>query len=160
MTDTGKVTLDKLWNYKEEFSEAPDTFKDQIELFKNELSAQKLSEKTVRKHIQNVDFYLHDFGVYYEHISELSDGCYEIDFYFGDWYIDKCAWASKSDCRSQAASIKKFYKVMLDRGLVEKKDYQYLVDTIKENRDEWIETIERYDDWLMEDGDGFFDWIG
>ena len=103
-------------------------------------------------------FYLHDFGVNYEQIHELKDGCYVISYYLGDWYIDKCAWASKSDCKSQAASIKKFYKCMLNHGLIGKEDYQYLVNEIKENQEEWLETIERYDDWLMGDSDDDFDW--
>lgn len=158
MEDTDKIIRDILWDDEDDFPESPDNFKEQIELFKKDLATQKLSEKTAKKHAENVDFYLHDFGVNYEHILELKDGCYAISYYLGDWYIDKCAWASKSDCKSQAASIKKFYKFMLDRGLVEKADYQHLVDEIKENQDEWLETIERYDNWLMGDGDDDFDW--
>ncbi len=48
---------------------------------------------------------------------------------------------------------------MLDHGLVGKVDYQYLVNEIKENREEWLETIERYNNWLMGDGDDDFDWF-
>lgn len=140
--------------------ESPDTFKEQIELFKNSLASQKLSEKTARKHVENIDFYLHDFGVNYEEIKELKDGCYAINYYLGDWYIDKCAWASKSDCKNQAASIKKFYKYMLECGLIEKEDYQHLVSEIKENQEEWLDTIERYNDWVMSDDDDDFDWYG
>lgn len=158
MEDTDKIIRDIIWDDEDDFPESPDNFKEQIELFKKELATQKLSEKTAMKRVENVDFYLHDFGVNYEQILELKDGCYAISYYLGDWYINKCAWASKSDCKSQAASIKKFYKFMMDCGLVEKGDYQHLVSEIKENQEEWLETIERYDEWLMDDGDDDFDW--
>jgi len=158
MEDTDKIIRDILWDDEDDFLETPDTFKEQIELFRKDLKTQKLSEKTIRKHVENVDFYLHEFGVNHGHVQELKDGCYTIGFYFGGWYIYKCAWASKTDCKSQASSIKKFYKCMLEHGLIQKEDYQNLANSIKENQEVWIDTIERYDEWLMGDGDDDFDW--
>ena len=38
---------------------------------------------------------------------------------------------------------------MLEHNLVKNEDYQHLVNSIKENLEEWMETIERYDAWLM-----------
>lgn len=141
-----------------DFLESSDCFREQIELFKKDLAAQKLSERTAKKHVENVDFYLHAFGVNYDQIHELKDGCYAIGFYLGDWYIDKCAWACKSDCKSQSVGIKKFYKCMLNHALVSKEDYQYLVNEINGNLEKWLDTIESYENWMMGNDDGDYDW--
>ena len=160
MDDVDKIIKDILNDDDDDCQGTPDKFKVQLELFEKELNSQKLSKKTINKHVTNVAFYLHDFGVYGEHINELKDGCYEINYYLGDWYIEKCTWASKSDCKDQIAGIKKFYKCMLDLGQIEEKHYQFLLDMIKEYKEEWFDTLESYDDWLMgEDNDDGFNWF-
>lgn len=109
-----KTLQDILWDEEDDFPESPDLYKEQLDLFEKELRAAKLAEKTINKHLGNVFFYLNVFGADYEMIDNLKDGCYKIDEYLGDWYVDKCFYASKSDCKSQSASIKKFYKCMAD----------------------------------------------
>lgn len=56
MEDTDKIIRDILWDDEDDFQEAPDNFKDQIEMFRKALAAQKLSEKTTKKHVENIDF--------------------------------------------------------------------------------------------------------
>lgn len=43
--------------------------------------------------------------------------------------------------------------------LVDREDYQALVMEIKDKQDEWIDLIERYNDWVMDDTDEDFDWF-
>ena len=62
-------------------------------------------------------------------------------------------WASKSSIKGNATSLKKFYTFLLEKGLIEKDDLQELKEIIKEKMDEWLATLERYDDPEIEDMD-------
>jgi site-specific recombinase XerD len=66
--------------------------------------------------------------------------------FLGYWFIKKAMWASKASIKSNAASLKKFYTYLYERGSIEKEDLASLKETIKEEMPEWIATLERYDD--------------
>ena len=51
-----------------------------------------------------------------------------------------------STVKSTAASIKKFYKSMVQRGYIDESDYRYLVETIREDIDQWMDDCEAYND--------------
>jgi hypothetical protein len=55
-------------------------------------------------------------------------------------------WASESSIRSNAASLKKFYEFMHQKGLVTKETLQDMRETIRDNMPEWLLTLKRYDD--------------
>jgi TPP-dependent pyruvate/acetoin dehydrogenase alpha subunit len=60
-------------------------------------------------------------------------------------------WASPSSIRGNAASIKKFYAFLQEKGLIDKEDLNDLEKEIKEDMPEWLATIARYDDPSVED---------
>ncbi len=118
--------------------------------FEKWLSDKKLSPKTIANHYDNVEFYIDEFLLYEEAI-DASDGVYEIDYFLGFWFIKKAMWASKSTIKSNATSIKKFYEFMLEKGNIDKEDYIELKEEIKNNMQEWLDTMDRYDDPEIED---------
>ena len=69
----------------------------------------------------------------------------------GFWFIKKAMWASKPSIKSNATSIKKFYEFMLEKGNIDKEDYIDLKEEIKNKMQEWLDTMDRYDDPEIED---------
>ncbi len=118
--------------------------------FEKWLSDKKLSPKTIARHCDNVNFYINEFLLYEEAI-DAKDGAYEIGYFLGYWFIKKALWASKSNIKSNATSIKKFYEFMLEKGVVDEDDYFELKEEIKDNMQEWLDTMDRYDDPEIED---------
>ena len=113
--------------------------------FGNWLEKSNLSDKTINKHVENVDFYINEF-LLYEDAIEAQDGVGSLDMYLGYWFIKKAMWASKAAIKSNAASLKKFYTFLYERGMVSKEDLDDLKETIKIEMPEWLDTVDRYDD--------------
>jgi len=116
-----------------------------LEQFDQWLSAKGLSEKTVRRHVENADFYINAF-LLYEDAIPAKDGASHISMFLGYWFIRKAMWASPRAIRENAASLKKFYTFMWEQGQIDRDELQDLKETIKEEMPEWVGTIERYDD--------------
>ena len=121
--------------------------------FEDWLKSSGLSDKTIRNHILNVDLYINDYLLYETPVLEAKDGVYsgDINMFLGYWFIKKAMWASKSSIKANAASLKKFYTFLLEKGLIEKDDLQELKETIKEEMSEWLATLDRYDDPSIDD---------
>ena len=118
--------------------------------FESWLKSSGLSEKTIRNHLSNIDFYINEY-LLYEDAVEAKDGVYSVSMFLGYWFIKKAMWASKSSIKSNATSLKKFYTFLLEKGLIESDDLKELKETIKEEMSEWLSTLERYDDPSIED---------
>ena len=121
-----------------------------LEGFETWLSTKKLSPKTVGKHSFNVDFYINDF-LLYEDTIKAEDGAGYVSMYLGYWFIRKAMWANQSSIKQNAASLKKFYQYMLEKGFIEQNDLDKLNLTIKEEMPEWLATVRRYDDPDIDD---------
>jgi hypothetical protein len=104
-----------------------------------------LADSTIRGHADNIDFYINEF-LLYEDALEPQEGIIEVSMFLGYWFIKKAMWASPASIKSNAASLKKFYTFLHQRGLVEKEDLEMLKATIKEEMPEWLATVDRYDD--------------
>ena len=116
-------------------------------IFESWLKNKGLTEKTTRKHIDNVEFFLIFFLCYYDPPTEAKDGWYEVDSFLGDFFIRKAMWSSPAQVKSNAASIKKFYACMLEEHhLIDKSEYKDLSETIKDELPNWVERSRRYDD--------------
>lgn len=118
--------------------------------FQEWLLNQGLSSKVVKKHIDNIDFYLNEY-LLYEDAVKAAEGAGRIDMYLSYWFIKKASWASPSLIRSSAASLKKFYTFMREKGLIGEEALKDVKDTIKENMSDWVATVDRYDDASITD---------
>ena len=120
--------------------------------FRDWLNGKSLSETTVQKHVDNIDFYVNEYLLYEDAIA-AADGCMDAGMFLGDWYIRKAAWTSEASIRGSAASLKKFYTFMQEKGLVQEEDVQELHKMIKVEMPEWLATLRRYDDPSIEDSE-------
>ncbi|CAK8722014.1 Phage integrase, N-terminal SAM-like domain [Candidatus Electrothrix laxa] len=114
------------------------------------LKASGLSKKTIKNHLGNIEFYVNEY-LLYEDAIEAKDGADDVGMFLGYWFIRKAMWASKSNIKSNAASLKKFYTFMHEKGLIEKEELTDLKQEIKEDMPEWLESLQRYDDPAIED---------
>ena len=118
--------------------------------FEKWLKSDGLSEKTIDRHVLNVDFYINDFLCYYD-AEDVRHGCYSVSQFLGSWFIKKAMWSSCTGIKSNAASFKKFYMYMLAVGVIEQEDYDFLCKTIKLELPEWLDNMKRFDAMLAEE---------
>lgn len=115
-----------------------------LDLFEKHLQEKGLTDKTIRNHYSNVEFYLNDFLCYYD-IQPMEEGCDCISEFLGNWFIRKTTWASCATIKSTASSIKKFYQYMLELDEIDTNDYKTLCVSIKDNLEGWLEGLRRWD---------------
>lgn len=118
--------------------------------FASWLQRSGLAENTISQHVDNIDFYINEFLLYEETI-EPQDGIFEVSMFLGYWFIKKAMWASESSIKRNAASLKKFYTFLHERGAVNSEDLDMLKEVIKEEMPEWVATLARYDDPSISD---------
>jgi hypothetical protein len=116
-----------------------------IDEFADWLASKGLSETTIRRHCDNIDFYVNEFLVY-EDAVRPEDGVHMVGMFLGYWFIRKAMWASKGSIKSNAASLKKFYGFMRENGRIQQEDLADIKERIKEDMPEWLATLARYDD--------------
>jgi len=116
-----------------------------LDEFGNWLRKSNLTDQTIGQHVENIDFYINEY-LLYDDAVEPQDGVHSVSMFLGYWFIKKAMWASESAIRSNAASLKKFYAFLHERGLVNKDDLDSLKETIKEEMPDWLATVARYDD--------------
>ncbi len=130
-------------NYEEKVHKIRKENAEYLQLFRDDLLKKGLTDKTIRKHINNIDFYINEFLNYYEP-TVMEEGCYKVDEFLGDWFIRKAMWSNKTTIKENSASIKKFYKCMLDHHYIDVEDYKEVCSIIKEMKDVWIMNVEDY----------------
>lgn len=131
--------------YERECNKIRQTNEELLTLFEEELQDSGLSAKTVRRHLSNAEFYINEY-LLREEPRPMEDGITELDMFLGFFFIRKCMWSTPGTIKSTAASIKKFYKCMLNHGKISKDDYAYLCDDIKENMEQWQTDCAVYND--------------
>lgn len=62
-------------------------------------------------------------------------------------------WASQASIRSNAASLKKFYSFMQEKGLIDNEALQDVRETIKYNMPDWLAKLRRFDDLSVDSED-------
>jgi len=126
--------------------------------FRGWLKRGGLGERTIDKHVNNISFFLNEY-LTYQDISEndqeitlcnAEDGIALVDDFLGYWFIKKAMWSDESSIKSNITSIKKFYSFMHTLKLISKDDLQSLNSEIKENKQEWIDQVNRYNDLDVE----------
>ncbi|MBT9149135.1 MAG: recombinase [Dehalococcoidia bacterium] len=142
--------MDDYEKYEEDCKEIRKANERLLNEFEVWLKSSGLSEKTINNHLSNIDFYLNEY-LLYEDAAEAKDGVDAVDMFLGYWFIKKAMWASQSSIKGNAASLKRFYTFMHEKGLIDKEDLIDLKQTIKENMPEWLATLRRFDDPSIED---------
>ena len=131
--DNEKVVRDKLRTKN----------KEQLMLFKQDLDSTTLKEATKNRHIQNVTTYLQLY-VSGRLAHEIDEDATDVSGYLGSFYIYDCMFSSVSGLKSNIVSIKKFYKSMLDHGIIDKEFYDEVMALFSEFKDSWIKSCRKY----------------
>ena len=77
--------------------------------------AESWTPKTVKKHVDNIDFFT-DYLVYYEPLRRLDEATDSDVFTFlSSWFPRKALWASTSNMKAYISSFKKFFKWMREK---------------------------------------------
>ncbi|MFK7984296.1 MAG: recombinase [Saprospiraceae bacterium] len=112
-----------------------------LEEFEFWLSKSGVGDKTINRHIGNVDFYINNYLLYSD-IVEAKDGALDIGGFLGDWFIRKVTWSSRANIKASAASFKKFYTFLLERGDISKEELKELKALIKEEMPDWLDNVD------------------
>lgn len=142
--------MDDYEKYKENCAKTRKANERLLSDFEAWLKTSGLAKKTIDNHLSNIEFYVNEYLLYEEAI-EAKDGVAAVDMFLGYWFIKKAMWASQSSIKGNAASLRKFYTFMYEKGLIDKDALADLKETIKEGLPEWLATLERYDDPSIED---------
>jgi site-specific recombinase XerD len=142
--------MDDYQKYEEDCKAIRKVNKGLLNEFKKWLKASGLSEKTIKDHLFNIDFYINDY-LLYEDANEATEGVDDVGLFLGYWFIRKAMWASPSSLKRNAASLTKFYTFMFEKGLIDQAALTDLKQEIKEEMPEWLATLKRYDDPEVED---------
>ena len=103
-----------------------------IEEFVDELSKKGFVDKTIKRHYENVDFYLNTY-LLREDALTMENGCkdeYLSDF-FGYFFIRKCMWSTPDTVKSTMLVLKSFIDSCMNRI-----DYQK-----KTMKNSWIQFV-------------------
>jgi len=114
-----------------------------LEEFAFWLSKSGLGKKTIKSHSENVDFYINNYLLYSDAIA-AKDGALDIGGFLGDWFIRKAMWASKAHVKGNAASLKKFYTFLFEKGDISKEVLKDLKALIKEEMPDWLDMVSRW----------------
>ena len=104
-----------------------------------------LSEKTVRNHVDNIDFFTH-YLVYSDPLKkpDEADGS-DVRMFLLDWFPRKALWASVTSVKSYFASFKKFFQWMAETGRVSPATVDDVLATLKEGREDFLESVAEYE---------------
>ncbi len=141
--------MDDYEQYEDDNDEIRQANNGHLALFEEYLVKAGLKEKTISNHLSNVDLFLNDYLLYYDAIP-MEEGYEQISDFLGDFFIRKCMWSTPATIKSTAASIKKFYKCMLEHGKIDKEAYEELCFDIKVGMPDWLDDCEVYNDPTMD----------
>ncbi len=123
-----------------------------LEDFDAWLKVKRLTDQTIREHMNNIDLFINHF-LLYEDAYEAKDGVLEVDDFLGYWFIRKVMSSSVNQIKANAASLIKFYTFMFEKGEIEQDDLDDLRETIKEEMPNWITAMNQYENSMSSDMD-------
>jgi len=121
-----------------------------LDAFQSWLTEAGLAEKTIKGHVENIDFFS-EYLVYYEPLNRLDEAdAGDVDMFLTDWFPRKAMWASESSIKSNIASFKKFFQWMGQTGRMSTETTAEILTMLRENRDEFLNAVEEYEKSLDE----------
>jgi hypothetical protein len=110
-----------------------------LECFKKVSFEEKIKEKTKNKHYMNVEFFVNNFltNIVGKKVEESEN---YLDEYF-EFFIRKCAWSTGNSLNVMITSLRKFYKIVYEEGMIEKYTYDKALMIFKENKNIWLRDV-------------------
>jgi hypothetical protein len=117
------------------------------------LRGQRLAPGTIRKHRENVEFFINEFLLYHD-ATRPAEGIGEISEFLGDWFIRKAMWSTPRYIKATATSLYKFYGFLAAPDKITLAELAELKGTIARHLAEWQARCQRYNDGDIDDWRG------
>jgi site-specific recombinase XerD len=112
-----------------------------IDGFKTWLEKANLSAKTIKNHINNIEFFA-EYLVYYEPLKKLDEADeQDVSSFLMDWYPRKAMWASESNTKSYMSSFKKFFSYMVETERISPNIEAEVKNTLKEGKENFLDAV-------------------
>ncbi len=112
-----------------------------LEDFRSWLEQSGLVEKTVKTHVDNINFFT-NYLVYYDPLKKLDEAdSGDVRMFLADWFPRKAMWASITSVKSNIASFKKFFQWMGETGRVSPETVVDVLTTLKDDRNHFLEAV-------------------
>ena len=106
-----------------------------LHLFESDLHG--LAPKTIKRHLQNVDFFLNTYLLFDEaNPLRMQDGVNSIDDFLG-YFLEEKTYLTDSTKRSFVTSLRKFYKSMAKYGKITPEQYEDVVESLQDGGAEY-----------------------
>lgn len=119
-----------------------------LDAFQAWLEESGLASKTIKNHLDNIDFFA-DYLIYYDDPLKRLDEAEDEDvfLFLTSWFPRKAMWANVTNVKAYLASFRKFFKWMGERGHVSEQTVAEVLYTLKEHRDEYLEAVDDFSDF-------------
>lgn len=111
--------------------------------FSKYMQEHHLSERTIKRHMANIDFYINEFLPNGQNNSAIK-GWSSVDYFFEEWLPTKGLCSSVNTLKENMGSLKKFYVYLYDLKEITKENYLMFLDLMKEGRETWIEALDDF----------------
>ena len=106
-----------------------------LQLFEADL--RDLAPKTIKRHLQNIDFFLNTYLLFDEtHPLTMEDGVTAIDDFLG-YFLEFKTYFADSTKRSFVTSLRKFYKSMAAHGKITPEQYEDVEESLQDGGAEY-----------------------
>lgn len=111
-----------------------------LHLFESDLHG--LAPKTIKRHLQNMDFFLNTYLVFDEtHPLTMEEGVTAIDDFLC-YFLEFKTFFTDSTKRSVVASLRKFYKSMVTHGKITPEQYEDVAESLQDGGAEYKALLE------------------
>ena len=101
-----------------------------LHLFEADLHG--FAPRTIKRHLQNMDFFLNTYLVFDEACPlTMEEGVNAIDDFLG-YFLEEKTYFTDSTKRSFVTSLRKFYKSMAKHGKITPEQYEDVVESLQD----------------------------
>lgn len=115
-----------------------------INEFEEYLKNNKLKDNTIKKHVENVEFFLNSY-LLHEFKYNIFDSIDSLNDFFSYFFIHKYAFSSVANMKEFISSLKHFYKYMYQYKYINSEANDFANFLFKDEKDNWIEKMKEYD---------------
>ena len=164
-------SIEKTWDYSEFSQLDPLTLSEEqwekhrellvenneklLKSFKEYMIAEKnLSEKTAKRHTEQLNFYLNIYLLDYEKAAPIDSGD-SAGYFLGNFFVRKNLLSSQTSLKQNGSALKKLYQFLYEAGEISKNDLNDTNEFIRTG----IQEEEEYLSSIMDDNDDLWFWV-
>ncbi|WP_051910433.1 site-specific integrase [Carnobacterium pleistocenium] len=105
------------------------------------IAVKGLSEKTIERHIENLDYYLNIYLIEYEQATPINSTESAGNF-LSNFFVEKNLASSSASLKQCGSSLKKLYQFLYEAGEISKTDLAEVNEFIKLDVQEGVEYLD------------------